>query len=155
MHDIIYEIQYRHHVQRGHRLLHEKESREEHLLSNSLYLPLHFEAAEDTLIFYNIIRNIIIAIKHLSDYYRTYIRPLLNIYRISIDPLRTSIGLSNYYRTFIKRLLDHYWSTLNIYRTSIGLLLNIYHYQTSIKLLLNIYQILIVSLYNHYLFIDS
>jgi len=29
MHDIIYEIQYRHYVERGHRFLHEKESREE------------------------------------------------------------------------------------------------------------------------------
>jgi len=44
-HDIIYEIQYRHHVQRGHCLLHEKESREEHLLSNSLYLPIHLVIA--------------------------------------------------------------------------------------------------------------
>jgi len=31
MHDIIYEIQYRHHVQWGYHLLHKKESREEHL----------------------------------------------------------------------------------------------------------------------------
>jgi len=45
MYDIIYEMQYRHHVQRGHRLLHKKESRKEHLLSNSLYLPIDLEIA--------------------------------------------------------------------------------------------------------------
>jgi len=50
--------------------------------------------------------------------------------------------LLNYYRTSIEPLLNH-----------IEHLLNIYHYQTSIKLLLNMYQILIVQLYNHYLFI--
>jgi len=41
MRDIIYEIQYLYHMQRRHCLLHEKESREEYLLSNSLYLPIH------------------------------------------------------------------------------------------------------------------
>jgi len=48
MHDIIYEIQYRHHVRRGHCLLHEKESREDHFLSNSLYVTypcIHLEIA--------------------------------------------------------------------------------------------------------------
>jgi len=42
----------------------EKELREELLLFNK-YLPLHFEAAaaEDTLIFHNILHNIIITIK--------------------------------------------------------------------------------------------
>jgi len=55
-------------------------------LTDTLYLPLHLEAAaaEDTLIFYNILHNNIITIKlHniiLSNIYRTSIGPLLNIY---------------------------------------------------------------------------
>jgi len=36
-----YEIQY--HVQSGHCLLHEKELREEHFLSNSLYLLIYLK----------------------------------------------------------------------------------------------------------------
>jgi len=39
------------------------------------------------------------------------------------------------------------------HRTSIEHLSN--HYETSIKLFLKVYMILIVPLYNHYLFIDS
>jgi len=57
MHDIIYEIQYRHHVQR--RLLHEKESRVDHLLCN-LYSLIYLEI---TLIFLNIYRTIQIIIE--------------------------------------------------------------------------------------------
>jgi len=154
-------------IQRRHRLLHEKESREEYLLSNSLYLPIYLEIS--LLIFLNLI------LSNHSNHYRTSIGPLsnyfqslLNIYRTtiesirpllkhriftkclsdhywtSIEPLRTSIGLSNHYRT----TFNHYWTSIrplsDYYRTSIRPLL--YHYRTFIERLLNH----IKHLSNHY-----
>jgi len=38
-------MKYNTNIMYRHRLLHEEESREQHLLFNLLYLPLHFEAA--------------------------------------------------------------------------------------------------------------
>jgi len=73
---MIYEIQYQHHVQRRH-LLYEKESREEHLLSNSLYLLIiltHYTYR------YILKSHHINIFKHLSNHSNHY---------------RTSIGLSN------------------------------------------------------------
>jgi len=72
------------------------------------------------------------SIERQLDHYQTTIEYLLHVYRITFEP----------YRTSIEHLSDHYWTSIRCY-------------QTSIKLLLNIYQMLIVPLYNHYLFIDS
>jgi len=121
MRDIIYEIQYRHYVQRGHCLLHEKESLEEHLLSNSLYLPIHLEIA---LIFLNHYQTTFnpywTSIELQSNVYQTIVEPLSNMYWTSIR------SLLNHYRTSIERLLNNIKHLLNIYQTSIESLLNIY-----------------------------
>jgi len=89
-------------IQRWHRFLHEKESRQEHLLSNLLYLLIYLEIA--LLIFLNIYRTIR-TIECQMDHYQTTFNHFGTFIELPSNVYRTIIEA---HRIFNKRLSDHY-----------------------------------------------